>query len=65
MSFPKPLENADHKIIKNNRYIYLESHKIIFDSFGIMADKPETGKIYVTKSSIISFDLKFKCFLYI
>ncbi len=47
-----PDDNADQEKIKNNKYM-MELHKHISENFGVMADKPGSGKTYVILSLIM------------
>ena len=47
-----PNDNADQEKIKNRRYM-VELNKSVSESFGVMADKPGTGKTYAILSLIM------------
>jgi hypothetical protein len=48
----KPTDTPDQEKIANAKYMY-ELNKIVCESFGVMADKPGTGKTYVVLSLIM------------
>ncbi len=47
-----PNDNADQEKIKNNKFM-MELHKHISENFGVMADKPGSGKTYAILSLIM------------